>query len=221
MAMFFPIMIFAISGFEHCIANMAFIPLGLMYGATADYKNWLYQNLLLAILGNIVGGGLIVGGTTYFIFDWTKPRNAALAAKRAAAAAAAAAAPPAIVVHAQPCGKASPPLSICGSSDSDDLERARRVFQAFDTDGDGLLDAPQLALALSFLGVRLPLDLVRAAMRAAAFDAEPSARRGSDQVDLAGFEGLAWRMRGVEDLCTVAPAPPSATAAALPKDCGN
>ena len=85
MAMFFPIMIFAISGFEHSIANMAFIPLGLMYGATADYKNWLYQNLLIAILGNIVGGGIIIGGTTYFMFDWTKPRNAALAAKRAAA----------------------------------------------------------------------------------------------------------------------------------------
>jgi hypothetical protein len=72
MAMFFPIMTFAIIGFEHAIANMGFIPLSLMYGAPADYKKWLYQNLLLAILGNIIGGGVIVGGASYFLFDWTR-----------------------------------------------------------------------------------------------------------------------------------------------------
>jgi hypothetical protein len=70
--MFFPIMTFAVIGFEHAIANMGFIPLGLMYGAKADYRHWLYQNLLLAILGNIVGGGIIVGGASYFLFDWTR-----------------------------------------------------------------------------------------------------------------------------------------------------
>jgi formate/nitrite transporter FocA (FNT family) len=36
--MFFPIMTFAVCGFEHAIAHMGFIPLGLMYGAEADYK---------------------------------------------------------------------------------------------------------------------------------------------------------------------------------------
>jgi hypothetical protein len=40
--------------------------------ATVDYRVWLYQNLILVILGNIVGGGLIVGGAEYFLFDWTK-----------------------------------------------------------------------------------------------------------------------------------------------------
>jgi formate transporter len=52
-AMWFPIMMFAISGFEHAIANMAFIPLGFMVGAgaTVDYRVWLYQNLILVILG--------------------------------------------------------------------------------------------------------------------------------------------------------------------------
>ena len=70
--MWFPIMVFAATGFEHAIANMAFVPLGLMYGADADYKKWLYQNLLLVILGNIVGGGVIVGGAEYFLYDWTR-----------------------------------------------------------------------------------------------------------------------------------------------------
>ena len=41
--MWFPIMVFAATGFEHAIANMAFVPLGLMYGADADYRKWLYQ----------------------------------------------------------------------------------------------------------------------------------------------------------------------------------
>ena len=65
-------MVFAASGFEHAIANMAFVPMGLMYGADADYGRWLYQNLLLVIAGNIVGGGFAVGGATYFLFGWTR-----------------------------------------------------------------------------------------------------------------------------------------------------
>ena len=86
--MWFPIMIFAISGFEHAIANMAFIPLGLMYDADADYKNWLYQNLILVILGNIVGGGMMIGGTAFYLFDWSRHRKAAVSAGLAAPTAA-------------------------------------------------------------------------------------------------------------------------------------
>jgi hypothetical protein len=71
-ALWFPIMVFAASGFEHAIANMAFVPMGLMYGADADYGRWLYQNLLLVIAGNIVGGGLVVGGAAYFLFGWAR-----------------------------------------------------------------------------------------------------------------------------------------------------
>ena len=70
--MWFPITVFAATGFEHAIANMAFVPLGLLYGADADYRRWLCQNLLLVILGNVVGGGLVVGGAGYFLYDWTR-----------------------------------------------------------------------------------------------------------------------------------------------------
>ncbi len=34
---------------------------GLMYGAEGDWVAWLYGNLILVTLGNIVGGGLVVG----------------------------------------------------------------------------------------------------------------------------------------------------------------
>ena len=68
--MWFPIAAFAMCGFEHGIANMAFVPLGLMYGAKASYTNWLYQNFILVLLGNLVGGGLIMGGSTYLLYNW-------------------------------------------------------------------------------------------------------------------------------------------------------
>jgi hypothetical protein len=199
MAMFFPIMIFAISGFEHCIANMAFVPLGLMLDAEADYKNWLYQNLLLAIVGNIVGGGLIIGGTTYLLFDWTKPHTLARAASRAAALLAAADRPP-------PPHPASPPKA-------DRTDRARRVFLNFDTDGDGWLDAKQLALALAFLDVRLPAPLARSAV---AGDPAGTASRAGGRVDLAGFQGMAGRLSSAESLYAAGGA--SRSAAALHRD---
>ena len=42
-----------------------------MYGAEGDWVAWLYGNLILVILGNIVGGGLVVG-THFTCFAGTK-----------------------------------------------------------------------------------------------------------------------------------------------------
>jgi formate/nitrite transporter FocA (FNT family) len=43
---------------------------GLMYGAEGDWVAWLYGNLILVILGNIIGGGLVVG-TQFTCFTGT------------------------------------------------------------------------------------------------------------------------------------------------------
>ena len=76
-AIFFPIMTFVMVGFEHCVANMYFIPAaicakaqekaveasGLGSQALADV-NWssMWTNNLIAVtLGNIVGGVIFVG----------------------------------------------------------------------------------------------------------------------------------------------------------------
>jgi formate/nitrite transporter FocA (FNT family) len=56
--MWFPIMMFAICGFEHAIANMAFIPLGLMYGADADYARWPFFKPQYLLLNLAMGGDL-------------------------------------------------------------------------------------------------------------------------------------------------------------------
>ena len=87
-----PITAFVAMAFEHSVANMYFIPLGLFLSgdpaalaatgrAGADlshltWMNFLSDNLLPVTLGNIIGGGLMVGGFYWFIF---------LRARRAAA----------------------------------------------------------------------------------------------------------------------------------------
>jgi len=62
-----PITAFVASGFEHSIANMYFIPAGLLLksglGITEPALTWsafLYGNILPVTLGNIVGGALFV-----------------------------------------------------------------------------------------------------------------------------------------------------------------
>lgn len=74
---FFPIMAFVASGFEHCVANMYFIPAGLYAksfpsaieaaGLGADklagltWGTMWSQNLVAVTAGNIVGGAIFVG----------------------------------------------------------------------------------------------------------------------------------------------------------------
>ncbi len=82
----FPITAFVAAGFEHCVANMYFIPLGLFVKAgtpfafwaaigktTADYANltwgnFFFANLLPVTLGNIIGGSVMVGLVYWFIY---------------------------------------------------------------------------------------------------------------------------------------------------------
>ncbi|MEA1960375.1 MAG: formate/nitrite transporter family protein [Bacillota bacterium] len=84
---FFPIMAFVSSGFEHCVANMFFVPMGITvankvpavvadkFGMAPDavcgffsYGNFASANLLPVTLGNIVGGALFVGGVYWYIY---------------------------------------------------------------------------------------------------------------------------------------------------------
>ena len=68
-----PISFFVAAGFEHCVANMFFLPMGLVlnglgFGAAgAVTLGGVAYNLVLATLGNIVGG-LLVGLAYWFIY---------------------------------------------------------------------------------------------------------------------------------------------------------
>ena len=83
-SLFFPILIFVVCGFEHCVANMYYISAGLFgknipsYVAAAEsaninldvitWKNFLVTNLVPVTLGNIVGGAVCVGAVYWYIY---------------------------------------------------------------------------------------------------------------------------------------------------------
>lgn len=90
---FFPICAFVICGFEHCVANMFYIPAGMLAATNPTYvekANELYgiteqqcanlahfagsQSLLFVTIGNIIGGMVFMGLVLYFahIKEWKK-----------------------------------------------------------------------------------------------------------------------------------------------------
>eukprot|EP00300_Choanocystis_sp_HF-7_P014319 c18646_g1_i3.p1 GENE.c18646_g1_i3~~c18646_g1_i3.p1 ORF type:complete len:354 (+),score=86.93 c18646_g1_i3:72-1133(+) len=71
-ALWWPIFAFAMIGFEHCVANMFVISLGLMEGADATVGDFIGKNLVPVVLGNIVGGAIFVGLLEWFVY---RPHN--------------------------------------------------------------------------------------------------------------------------------------------------
>jgi formate/nitrite transporter len=87
LAVFFPIWLFVASGFEHSVANMYFIPAGILAKANSQWlsqayaagvsqeqiaslgiKTFLIDNLLPVSLGNIIGGSILIGLAYWFIY---------------------------------------------------------------------------------------------------------------------------------------------------------
>lgn len=93
----FPITAFVAAGFEHSVANMYFIPIGLFIQwfdpaftaqavangvsvANLNVVNFLIGNLLPVTIGNIIGGAGMVGLAYWFIYLRPKRAQAAAAA---------------------------------------------------------------------------------------------------------------------------------------------
>lgn len=72
LGIWFPIMAFVAIGFEHSIANMFFIPSGIMYGANVTWAQFFTVNLIPVTLGNIVGGALFVGAIYWYVYNRQK-----------------------------------------------------------------------------------------------------------------------------------------------------
>ncbi len=62
-----PVMAFVVLGYEHCIANMFYLPLAMMEGAPIGIGDCLWRNLLPATIGNIIGGALFVGCLHWYL----------------------------------------------------------------------------------------------------------------------------------------------------------
>jgi len=78
LAVFFPIMAFVALGYEHCVANMYFVPMGLLLKTTftavgmdltsLSWGRFLTANLIPVTLGNLVGGAAFVGSTYWWVY---------------------------------------------------------------------------------------------------------------------------------------------------------
>lgn len=66
-AIVFPISAFVTLGFEHSVANMFFLPLGVLAGLPADASG-IVGNLVAVTAGNIVGGSGFVGIVYWIIY---------------------------------------------------------------------------------------------------------------------------------------------------------
>lgn len=94
LAIFFPIWLFITSGFEHCVANMYYIPAGILAKSNPEWVkhaitlgaspekiqalNWthfLTHNLIPVTLGNIAGGALFTGMAYWFVYIYKKNQN--------------------------------------------------------------------------------------------------------------------------------------------------
>lgn len=86
-AILFPIMAFVVGGYEHCVANMYYIPAGMIasmnptykqaaidtYNFTAeqlaklDLSHLIVNNLIPVTIGNMIGGMLFIGAALYVL----------------------------------------------------------------------------------------------------------------------------------------------------------
>ncbi|PCH43954.1 Formate/nitrite transporter [Wolfiporia cocos MD-104 SS10] len=65
-AVWIPIMIFVSAGFDHVIANMFSVPLGIMFGADLTVAEYIRKSLIASYLGDIVGALIVALPATYF-----------------------------------------------------------------------------------------------------------------------------------------------------------
>ena len=73
-----PIAAFVAAGFEHSVANMYFIPIGLLVqdqvdvqGIEVEHLSWsafFLDNLLPVTIGNVIGGAVMVGAVYWLVY---------------------------------------------------------------------------------------------------------------------------------------------------------
>lgn len=67
-AIWFPIMMFVFAGFEHSVANMTYIPLGIFLGADVTWGAFFVSNLVPVTIGNMLGGACVVPFAYYYAY---------------------------------------------------------------------------------------------------------------------------------------------------------
>lgn len=96
LAIFFPIWLFVVSGYEHVVANMYYIPAGILASLNWDYVDRAKEiysltdtqlaslnvadalpSFVFVTIGNLIGGALVVGGLCYLTQrkEWKSTRK--------------------------------------------------------------------------------------------------------------------------------------------------
>jgi len=65
----FPIAAFVTMGFDHAVANMTLIPMGMAVGSDVSVGDMIVKNLVPATIGNILGGSVLVTGLLGLAYD--------------------------------------------------------------------------------------------------------------------------------------------------------
>ncbi|MFV0483527.1 MAG: formate/nitrite transporter family protein [Bacteroidales bacterium] len=68
LGIWWPVMTFVTLGFEHCVANMYFIPLAIFEGSDISWIAFIVDNLIPATIGNIIGGAFFVGTLYWYAY---------------------------------------------------------------------------------------------------------------------------------------------------------
>lgn len=77
-----PVSAFVAAGYEHSVANMYFVPLGLFLKNSGQqefvagvpqlveltWSTFVFRNLVPVTIGNLIGGAVFVGGVYYFVY---------------------------------------------------------------------------------------------------------------------------------------------------------
>ena len=92
LAIFFPIMAFVALGYEHIVANMYFVPMGLFLKGTSaaagvetsslGWGRFLTANVVPVTLGNIIGGAAFVGAVYWWVYVRREKTSASAARQR-------------------------------------------------------------------------------------------------------------------------------------------
>ncbi|KIK99314.1 hypothetical protein PAXRUDRAFT_822857 [Paxillus rubicundulus Ve08.2h10] len=70
-ATWFPVWVFVACGYDHVVANMFSLPLGIMLHANLTTVDYIKKSLIASLIGNIIGG-LFVGlpAVYFYLDDW-------------------------------------------------------------------------------------------------------------------------------------------------------
>ncbi|KAI0318440.1 putative formate/nitrite transporter [Amylostereum chailletii] len=86
-AIWIPIWIFVACGFDHVVANMFSVPLGIMFHADLTVAEYIRKSLIAAYIGNIVGALIVALPAVYFYLGDYRSASALVAAEAGGATA--------------------------------------------------------------------------------------------------------------------------------------